>query len=90
MANSVPNPVQRLRYFDGEYLRSYDFTDEQTYHIEMRRLMNRKLHLYGIIYGLEIVQDDDSVPSTNSYFFSIAPGMAIDKSGREDRCARAL
>jgi hypothetical protein len=83
VANPVPNPVQRLRYFDGEYLRSYDFTDEQSYHIEMRRLMNRRLHLHGIVYGLEIVQDDDSVPSSGIYFYSIAPGMAIDELGQE-------
>lgn len=82
MANSVPNPVQRLRYFDGEYLRSYDFTDEQSYHIEMRRLMNRKLHLHGVVYGLELVQDEDSI-SGGPYFFSISPGVAIDKMGRE-------
>ena len=79
----MANPVERLRYFDREYLRSYDFTDEQSYHIAMRRLMNRKLHLHGIIYGLEIVQDQDSVPASGIYFFSIAPGMAIDDAGRE-------
>jgi len=78
----VANPVQRLRYFDGEYLRSYDFTDEQSYHIAMRRLMNRKLHLHGIIYGLEIVKDQDSIPGGDS-FYSIAAGMAIDDLGRE-------
>jgi hypothetical protein len=83
VANPVPNPVQRLRYFDGEYLRSYDFTDEQSYHIEMRRLMNRELHLYGIVHGLEIAQDADSVPATNTYFFSIKHGIAIDQLGRE-------
>jgi hypothetical protein len=78
----VTNPVQRLRYFDGEYLRSYDFTDEQSYHIAMRRLMNMRLHLHGVVYGLEIVMDQDSVlPSP--LFFSIEPGMAIDKTGRE-------
>ena len=82
MANPVSNPAQRLRYFDGEYLRSYDFTDEQSYHIEMRRLMNLKLHLHGIVYGLEIVEDQDSVPG-GPYFFSIARGMAIDQTGRE-------
>lgn len=82
MPNPVPNPIQRLRYFDGEYLRSYDFADEQTYHMEMRRLMNLKLHLYGIVYGLEIVQDQDSV-SGGPYFYSVAPGIAIDQMGRE-------
>jgi len=79
----VANPVQRLRYFDGEYLRSYDFTDEQSYHIAMRRLMNRRLHLHGIVYGLEMVMDQDSVLPGGPFFFSIAPGMAIDQTGRE-------
>ena len=79
----MANPVQRLRYFDGEYLRSYDFTDEQSYHIAMRRLMNRRLHLHGIVYGLEIMQDQDSVPSSGIYSYSISPGMAIDQTGRE-------
>ncbi len=79
----MANPVQRLRYFDGEYLRSYDFTDEQSYHIAMRRLMNLRLHLHGIVYGLDIVMDQDSVLPGGPFFFSIAPGMAIDKSGRE-------
>lgn len=78
----MANSVQHLRYFDGEYLRSYDFTDEQAYHIAMRRLMNRKLHLHGIVEGLRIVQDQDSV-SGGPYFFSIAQGMAIDKTGQE-------
>ncbi|WP_353064439.1 hypothetical protein RBB77_01585 [Tunturibacter psychrotolerans] len=82
MANPVPNPVQRLRYFDGEYLRSYDFTDEQSYHIELRRLMNLKLHLHGIIEGLEITLDADSVSGGPS-FYSITEGMAIDRTGRE-------
>lgn len=78
----MANSVQHLRYFDGEYLRSYDFTDEQSYHIAMRRLMNLKLHLHGIVYGMEIVEDQDSVTG-GPYFFSIAQGMAIDKTGRE-------
>ena len=83
MTNPVPNPIQRVRYFDGEYLRSYDFTNDQTYHIEMRRLMNLKLHLYGIVYGLEIVQNQDSVLPGGPFFYSIASGIAIDQLGRE-------
>jgi hypothetical protein len=83
VTNPVPNPIQRVRYFDGEYLRSYDFTNDQTYHIEMRRLMNLKLHLYGIVYGLEIVQDQDSVLPGGPFFYSIASGVAIDQMGRE-------
>ena len=38
----MSNQIERLRYYDGEYLRSYDFTDEQAYHIEMRRRLNHR------------------------------------------------
>lgn len=79
----MAKPVQRLRYFDSEYLRSYDFTDEQSYHIMMRRLMNMRLHLHGIVYGLAIVMDQDSVQPNGPFFFSVAPGLAIDQTGRE-------
>ena len=75
--------TQRLRYFDGEFLRSGDFTDEQSYHVDMRRLLNHELHLSGIVTGLQIVQDQNSVPSTTALFYSVAPGFAIDQVGRE-------
>jgi hypothetical protein len=74
--------IQRLRYFDGEYLRSNDFTDEQSYHVAMRRWLNLQLHLSGIAYGLEIQQDANSVPP-NALFFAVSPGFAIDQLGRE-------
>jgi hypothetical protein len=79
----VSNQIERLRYFDGEYLRSFDFTDEQSYHVEIRRRLNHRLHLHGIVYGLQLVQDQDSPPPPATPFFSIAPGMAIDQQGRE-------
>ncbi len=77
----MSNQIERLRYYDGEYLRSYDFTDEQKYHIEMRRRLNHKLHLRGIVNGLHIVPDQESAP--DAIFYSISSGMAIDHSGRE-------
>jgi hypothetical protein len=79
----VSNQIERLRYYDGEYLRSYDFTAEQAYHIEMRRRLNRHLHLHGIVYGLWLVQDAESLPPNGPLFFSISSGMAIDRMGRE-------
>jgi hypothetical protein len=54
--------TQRLRYYDGEFLRSGDFTDEQSYHIAMRRLLNQQLGLSGIVSGVHIHQDQNSVP----------------------------
>jgi hypothetical protein len=69
--------TDRIRYYDGEFLRAFDFSDEQTYHLEMRRRLNRYLHLCGIVQGLAMV----SPPG--SYDVSIQPGMAIDAIGRE-------
>ena len=68
--------VKRLNYFNSQFLKEKDFQDEQTYHIQMRRLQNQRLHSWGIIYGLDITQ----VGNTE---ISVTAGMAIDKDGRE-------
>jgi hypothetical protein len=75
--------TQRLKYYDGEFLQSGDFTDEQTYHVDMRRLLNQQLHLHGIVKGLHIVVDANSVPSSPAQFLSVTAGFAIDQIGRE-------
>jgi hypothetical protein len=69
--------TDRIRYYDGEFLRAFDFGDEQTYHLEMRRRLNRYLHLYGIAQGLNLVNPTGSMDVT------IMPGLAIDAYGRE-------
>lgn len=71
--------IDRIRYYDGEFLRAFDFGDEQTYHIEMRRRLNRYLHLYGIVQGLRLAEDIQATV----HEVSIQPGMAIDAFGRE-------
>ena len=68
--------VKRLNYFNSQFLKEKDFQDEQTYHIQMRRLQNQRLRSWGIIYGLEVTQ----VGNTE---VSVTAGMAIDKDGRE-------
>jgi len=64
--------IDRIRYYDGEFLRAFDFDDEQVYHLEMRRRLNRYLHLYGIAQGLDLVVSTDSVGVT------LPAGLAID------------
>jgi hypothetical protein len=71
--------INRLLYYDGEFLRAFDFQDEQTYHREMRRRLNRYLHLPGIVQGLQLI--DDVQATVHSV--SIQPGLAIDAFGRE-------
>lgn len=71
--------IDRLLYFDGEFLRAFDFSDEQTYHMEMRRRLNRYLHLYGIVRGLQLNEDIQA----GIHEVSILPGFAVDAFGRE-------
>jgi hypothetical protein len=72
-------PIERIRYYDGEYLRATDFETEQEYHIEMRRRLNMGLHLHGIVEGLNVTTTTvGSVPVS-----SISAGLGIDHYGRE-------
>lgn len=77
----MANNIERLNYYEREYLRSFDFTAEQNYHLEMRRRLNLALHLWGIVEGLD-VKKGELVPGAPEQFY-ISPGMAIDAYGRE-------
>jgi hypothetical protein len=68
--------VKRLNYFDRQFLHVADFRDEQTYHINMRRLHNQLLHTWGSIDGL-------SVTEKGAKEITIQPGHAFDRQGRE-------
>ncbi|MEW6211745.1 MAG: hypothetical protein AB1631_25535 [Acidobacteriota bacterium] len=69
-------PIKRLHYFDKQFLVEKDFTDEQKYHLEMRRRLNRLLHTAGIAEGLK-------VEKTGNKEVTVRPGAAIDSEGRE-------
>jgi hypothetical protein len=68
--------IKRPNYFNSQFLQEKDFQDEQTYHIKMRRLLNQRLHNWGIAVGLEVQRVSNSE-------ISVTPGMAIDRDGRE-------
>ena len=68
--------IKRLRYFDHQFLIDADFTDEQTYHMDMRRRLNRTLNTFGIGEGLEVVKKTDKI-------VTVRAGVAIDNLGRE-------
>jgi hypothetical protein len=71
--------IKRLNYFNGQFLKQEDFNDEQGYHIDMRRRLNRSLHTWGVAdTGLQV----SSVSGTTNQI-SIGAGMAIDNQGRE-------
>jgi hypothetical protein len=68
--------IKRLHYFDHQFLVEADFTDEQKYHLDMRRRLNRVLHTFGIAEGLEVVKKTNKI-------VTVRPGVAIDHLGRE-------
>ena len=68
--------IKRLRYFDHQFLQEADFTDEQKYHLDMRRRHNRLLHTAGIADGLQ-------VQKTDAKAVKVTPGTAIDDKGQE-------
>ncbi len=68
--------VQRLHYFHLQFLQEEDFTEEQTYHLSMRRRHNQFLHTWGIVDRLEVEKTGDKK-------VIITPGMAIDRDGKE-------
>jgi len=75
----MPNTVKRLNYYDHQFLRAPDFTDEQTYHLSLRRLHNSLLHTWGIVTGLQVTVASGGTGTA----VSVNAGVALDSTGRE-------
>jgi hypothetical protein len=67
--------IVRVRYFNRQFLRPQDFTDEQAYHVALRRRHNIAGHSWGIVDGLSL--------STDGGPLVVEPGFAWDGYGRE-------
>ena len=65
--------VKRMRYFNSLFLTEEEFNLEQNYNIRMRRLHNRHLHSWGIVWGLDVVDEGDNK-------VKIIRGMALNKA----------
>jgi hypothetical protein len=75
---TVAEPSKRVHYFDHQFLRAKDFTDEQDYHVGMRRLHSRMLHTWGIAEGGLKLSVDSGASRVD-----ISEGVAVDGEGRE-------
>lgn len=71
------NSFKRARYFHGMLMTDRDFREEQIYHNEKRKLMNRMLHGWGVVCGFDI-QWEAGKPA-----LTVKPGMALDCHGNE-------
>jgi hypothetical protein len=76
------NDIERLNYYEGEYLGAIDFQAEQEYHRDMRRRHNVGPHTWGIVGGLTLAQIPNG-GAGGQVDISLMPGMAIDGYGRE-------
>lgn len=71
-----PDPPERPRYFEGQLLTADDLRDEQDYWVRKHRLHNIALHGSGVVCGLAVMSQGDGA-------VTVAPGIAIDRLGRE-------
>jgi hypothetical protein len=62
----------RNHYFEGKRLTADAFRVEQEYLIDRRRLLNRAIHGWGVVYGFGMAM---AAP--------VGPGLALDACGRE-------
>ena len=74
--------IERLNYYEGEYLGAADFQAEQEYHRDMRRRHNIGPHTWGIVTGLDVAQFLNG-GANNEVDVYIQPGVAVDGFGRE-------
>jgi hypothetical protein len=74
--------IERLHYFQHQFLGAEDFEAQQAYHRDMRRRHNLGDHTWGIATGLELVERPAQGAGGGVDVF-VQPGMAIDGYGRE-------
>jgi hypothetical protein len=77
--------IERLNYYEGEFLGAADFEAEQEYHRDMRRRHNLAQHTWGIVSGLDLAQPVNGASNANGAEVDVylQPGMAVDGFGRE-------
>lgn len=71
----------RNNYFDQKRLSPDSFRTEQDYHVDRRRLLNRAIHGWGVVYGYPIGPIKASASGPRQ--LGIGQGFALDECGRE-------
>jgi hypothetical protein len=74
----------RNRYFTGKRLSPDALRVEQDYQVERRRLINRAMHGWGVVYGYSVTPPATAkCTAAASGKLTIGPGLALDAMGRE-------
>ena len=77
----------RNRYYIGKRLTPASFGAEQDYQLQRRRLINRAVHGWGVVYGFATAPADAACGDGGA--LQIGPGLALDAAGRELVIAQA-
>lgn len=70
----------RNNYFEGKRLSVDSFRIEQAYSLHRRRLLNRAIHGWGVVYGFEMSLGQRPKQAGQ---LIVGPGLALDQCGRE-------
>ena len=73
----MSQPIERVHYYNGEYLNAGDFQAEQDYNMDKSAWLNRSMFTYGVASGLHVCD------LQAQRLISVSCGMAIDGLGRE-------
>jgi hypothetical protein len=75
----------RNNYYQGKRLTPEMFRVEQQYLLERRRLLNRAIHGWGVVYGYPIAfsKGKSDYRKDAASRLTIGPGLALDRCGRE-------
>ncbi|HEX3453672.1 MAG TPA: hypothetical protein VHS03_03535, partial [Gaiellaceae bacterium] len=71
----------RNHYFTGKLMVERDFTDEQRYFLGKDRRHDQRLHGWGTVCGLKVVQHENE--ACRKQWVVVEPGTAVDCCGRE-------
>lgn len=73
--------IERLHYFQRQFLGATDFEDQQDYHRCMRQRHHLGPHTWGVVTGLRLVEVESEGGSGIDVY--VLPGLAVDGFGRE-------
>lgn len=84
MSHTEKRELERVRYWQGQMLRSRDFNDIHTVEEHRRWWHNRALHnAYGIHRDPDVVPAFSATLSNDATFVTVTAGLAYDSFGRE-------
>lgn len=71
---------KRMNFFTGFFTTAKDWEEGQRYHLEKRKLHNRRLHTPGILHG---ERNEMVVEAIGGLNIRVNPGAALDSEGNE-------